>query len=814
MKLLKHFWPSIFLVLLCYGLNRPWGPVPALGSFLSPFEGFMQNAESKIFSKGNGTLEIPGLSQEVSVIYDANKVPHIFAENESDLYTAQGYIMAQDRLWQMEFYTLASAGRISEVVGPKALEYDKYHRRLGMAKTASQMNKNLKPGSLEAKVFEAFSKGVNHYISTLSSKNLPLEYKILGHKPEPWTTEKTLLMFMNMRNVLNGGSDDYYMSNVASAYGPEIIADLFTDYPKSESPIIPAGTSFGFKSVNTSSKTPSPVLSTELNLSIKSRDAGIGSNNWAVAGSRSATGLPILANDPHLNLTLPSIWYQMQLSCPGLNVYGVSLPGVPGIIIGFNKDVSWGVTNVGSDVMDFYKIEFQDASRKAYKYEGAWKTVETRVEKYVVKGLPEPVLDTVLYTHHGPIIYAKNGKDHFSKQVPIAHAMHWIAHEPSTTDLNTFYLLNRAKTYDDYRNALSNFVAPAQNFVFANNAGDIGITPNGKFPIKRKNQGKFILDGSLAANDWQGWIPFEQNPTVKNPSRGFVSSANQHSTDPTYPYYLGWKFAPPFRGIRINEQLAKFKKATADSLRVLQNDNFNVMARRILPSLLPLLQADPKNTAALNALKSWNFQNNADEIGAAIFETWLPLLKKEIWDDEFPESKNMIYPSTERTFDLIETKPSPTWFDNISTPNKKETLAEVVNSSFRKTIAELTQEQGPFNPEKWKWSNVKGSEVNHLVSAFTSFSRKDIKTGGGSNVVNAHTKLTGPSWRMVVELDKNWPRAYGLYPGGQSGSPGSKYYDNMLDSWAAGKLDTLKFMKSKTDNIIKNQTNLILKPKL
>jgi penicillin amidase len=675
-----------------------------------------------------------------------------------------------------------------------------------MAEAAKKVYESGKKNALMNEVLNAYSEGVNAYIKQLKYKDLPVEYKIIGYQPEEWSPYKTILMMMNMRNVLNGGSDDFRMTNALSKYGMDVVKDLFPNYPSDESPIIPTGTKWNFSPV------PVPAVPAQISASLTATESvaynidsprpEIGSNNWAVGGSKSATGLPILENDPHLQLTLPSIWYQMQLSTPTMNVYGACLPGAPGVVIGFNKDVAWGVTNVGSDVMDFYQIKFKDKTKKEYWYNGAWKPTTMRVEEFVVKGRPESLKDTVYSTHHGPIVYNVASDKNINKNAPAGHAMRWVAHEEGA-DLLAFYYLNRAKNYDDYRKALTYYVAPAQNFIFASNQNDIAITPNGKLPLKWKEQGKFILDGSNPAHDWQGWIPVEQNPTVKNPPRGFVSSANQFSTDPTYPYYLGWKFAPAERAARINERLAKMEKATVDSLRLMQDDNFNIDARRILPELMKIMNADSANklNPAYQVLAKWNMQNNANEIGATIFERWIKELRYAIWEDDFSvknEKMPMAYPSRDRTWNMIVKQPTAKWFDNTTTKDKQETVQDMVKGSFKAAIDSLTLKLGPMTPLTWAWTQVKSTDINHL-GRLPGFGRQDIPNGGGATIVNATTELTGPSWRMIVQLDKEWPKAYGLYPGGQSGNPSSPFYDNMIDKWAKGELNELLFMKSKDE---------------
>jgi Protein related to penicillin acylase len=814
MKLFRYFWPFFVALALIYVFDRSWALVPPLGRVFNPFGGFWTNGISRL--PADGELVLPGLRDEVVVHYDDNAVPHIFAQNDDDLYFAQGYVIARDRLWQMEFYALVAAGRLTEVVGAAALDYDRFNRRIGMARTAAAITDKLKNDPTADRILRAYAAGVNAYIEQLDYADLPVEYKLLNYRPEPWSPYKSILMLMNMRYTLNGGSNDPRLTNVLAKYGPEVVADLFPAYPAVESPIVPAGTEWPFKA-EVPPAVPDTVAVLPDNGLLASRIPAprpeIGSNNWAIGGSRSATGLPILANDPHLQLTLPSIWYQMQLCSPDVNVYGVALPGTPAIIIGFNKDVAWGVTNVGSDIMDFYRIRFRDKALDAYWHGDQWKPTTAHVETFKVKGGTE-VRDTLYYTHHGPIVYHKAERAARARGIPVGYAMRWVANETDGADVLTFYYLNRAKNYEDYRKALSHFTAPAQNFVFSSNGGDIAITSNGKLPLKWKGQGRFLLDGASPAHDWQGWIPKEQNPAVKNPERGYVSSANQFPADTTYPYYLDWKFAHSSRALRINERLDAMKNATADSLRMLQNDEYNVDARRILPHLLPALAADDsiRRSAEFDAIDRWDHRNTADAVGATVFERWQSELLAAIWSDEFTQDERMLYPSLDRTYALIENEPEARWFDKVHTEDTVETRDDIIRESFRATIAKLKERYGEMSPRTWAWGKVKGTRIMHLVPNFTSFGRRHITNGGGNGVVNATSATHGPSWRMVVQLDKEWPVAYGLYPGGQSGNPGSKYYDNMIDRWAKGELDTLLFMKSAHDSSARLRHRILMKP--
>jgi penicillin G amidase len=801
MKFVKAILCLIVVIGLVYALDRPWGPVPALGNFLSPFTGFWQNGEKQGIPSSEITLKLDSLREEVIIRFDDVGVPHIFAKNDFDLFYTQGYVTARDRLWQMDLQVRAASGRLSEVLGPATLELDKSSRRLGMGYGAEANIKMVmsEPHSREALL--GYTAGVNAYIRSLSPKDYPVEYKLLGYRPEPWKPINSMYMMEQMTLTLAGRSNDLNMSEVLKKYGKDVVNQLFPDYPMlQESPIIPVGTKWDFARVPVPLEIPKLDSSAQTIGAKPLRDIrepkveGIGSNNWAVGAEKSITGYPILANDPHLELTLPSIWYQVQLHAPGINVYGVSLPGIPSVVIGFNQNVAWGVTNVDADVYDLYKIKFKDSSRGFYWHNNQWKPTRKREELIYVKGQLDPIREDVFYTHHGPVTESSNE----SLQSPDL-AVKWIGHEPGNSFV-TFYELNKAKDYNDYRKALAHYVGPAQNFIFADNGKNIAITVNGKLPLKYKDQGKFLLDGTSPTDDWKGWIPAEQNPTVKNPPRGFVSSANQSSTDPTYPYYINWSFAPSERGIRINERLEAMSKANMDSLRMLQNDNFSVQARTILPKLLSILETSPLSPtqkAAQTTLAGWNYQNTPESVAASIFETWVPVLRDAIWKDDFDKNFGAgDYPSRDRTEYLILNQPNERWFDNVNTP-QKETLNDVVLSSFKTTLDTLTSRHGAMSPS-WQWALVKGTEIRHLSRLIKPFNAPKLRTGGGGSIVNAITKRNGPSWRMIVELGPS-PKAYGIYPGGQSGNPGSPYYLNLLKKWEKGELNELLYLASPDD---------------
>ncbi|TDI99949.1 MAG: penicillin acylase family protein [Caldithrix sp.] len=776
---------------LVIALNTKIGLLPPLGKFLDPFQGFWQNAETDRGGE-TATLQLANLKATVSILYDDRQIPHIFAENDHDLYFSQGYVTAKDRLWQMEFQTHAAAGRLSEIVGERALEYDRFQRRIGMLSGARNTIKAMARDVVIREVILAYTAGVNTFIETLDPRDYPVEYKILDYAPEPWTPLKCALLLKYMAWMLTGYASDLQMSNTLARFGKEVVEDLFPYYPDNIQPVIPEGTPWNFKPLRV--KKPERGFVAKITGKILPYEANpaTGSNNWVVSGSKTASGFPILANDPHLEMNLPSIWYEMQLTSPSVNVYGVSLPGAPNIVIGFNEKIAWGVTNGEADVMDFYEITFKDSTLEEYRHDHKWRKIRKVVEEIRVKGAGT-VLDTVIYTHHGPIPYI-NEKP-FNRRVPVLHALRWLGHDPSN-EARTFYELNYAENYGDYVEALSHYICPAQNFVFADANGDIAIWHNGRFPLRWHGQGKFIGDGSDPLYDWQGWVPHSQNPHIKNPARGFLSSANQNATDLTYPYYLNWYYAPHYRSSRINQRLMEMEEITPDDFRKLQLDTRNLFAESVLPALLSILNESSlsrEESGMFQELSSWDFFNDADKIAPTIFKNWWGKLYDAIWADEFGgEGSYFRFPSRVRTVQMIVEEPNAHWFDNVKTTDV-ETLSDLALTSFNAAYSGLSESFGDMN-ESWQWGRYKGTDIIHLAR-IPGFGRMDLDVGGDLRIVNAIGKTHGPSWRMVVALGPE-VKAWGIYPGGQSGNPGSPHYDDFVDDWVEGDLAELLFLKS------------------
>ncbi|MES2004157.1 MAG: penicillin acylase family protein [Bacteroidota bacterium] len=771
---------------------------PRLGYFLSPQQGFWQNAEPTN-TNFDGELKLAGLHGKVDVYMDDRLVPHIYADNDLDAYYVQGFIHARFRLWQMEFQTHVAAGRLSEIVGEDRTPTDQFFRRLGMVYGAEQTMANMDKNPEMKATVEAYADGVNAYINSLKPEQIPFEYKLLDYKPEAWTPLKTylFLMFMSYDLTARGATTDLQMTNAKNYFGYDDFNKLYPNVHDSLDPIIPRGTAFlkpgirpvAPKNIDSVYLNKTTVNTTAMAPVVPDKDNG--SNNWAVAGTKTKSGRPILCNDPHLGLNLPSLWYEVQIHTPTHNTYGASFPGSPAVIIGFNDSIAWGVTNAGRDVIDYYDIRFKDSTLAEYMYNGVWTKAEHRKEVIKIKGKPD-LVENIAMTVFGPVMYDNAYKNSSTEGKYLA--IQWTAHKAGT-GLQTFYQLNRAKNYDDYLDAIAKWKCPGQNFAFASKSGDIAIKQQGSFIARWKRQGDFVMPGTDSSYQWQGIIPLEENPMIINPVRGFVSSANQMPTDSTYPYYLGAANSfPLYRGIMINRKLAAMNNITPEDMQHLQMENYNVFAEMARPVILKYLDekalnADEKKYVEM--LKSWNLRNDIGEKGASVFKCIWDSLEVQVWGDEISKSK-LPFPKPDAST-LLESLLRDSTFkfvDNINTPDKKETIQDDVLAACKKACTNLKYLE---NEKMLEWGKMKDTKVSHLLK-IPALSRLHLPIGGGEHIINATRDTHGPSWRMIVHLTDEI-EAYGVYPGGQSGNPGSKYYDTFIDSWAAGKYYRILFLQ-------------------
>jgi penicillin G amidase len=630
----------------------------------------------------------------------------------------------------------------------------------------------------------------------------------LNYAPEPWTNLKCGLLLKNMALTLNVGDKDIEMTNALHLFGKEMLDLLWPDDEKMGDPIVDNTGNWKFKPITLDS-TPLALPDELINLQpFEKPSKDVGSNNWAVSGRKTNTGSPILSNDPHLNLTLPSIWYVIHMQAPGVNTMGASLPGAPAVISGFNDSIAWGVTNAQRDLVDWYKIQFKDQTKNEYLSDGAWKPTKKVIEKIEING-GKTFYDTVTYTHHGPVLYDESF--HSDDELK-SYAFRWVAHDPSE-EILTFYKLNRSKNHSDYMEALDHYASPAQNFVFASVSGDVAMRIQGKFPVRRKEEGKFVLDGTKTSNEWQAFIPNDQNVMYKNPVRGFVSSANQYPADETYPYYITATSYEAYRNRRINKLLSEMTDITPRDMMEMQSDNYNLKASESLPMFLSFLDTTTftaPQSKAYRILKAWDFENTINSEGASYYEAWWTTTYSMVWDEIKTSKVSLSYPTSYTTIKLIKENPELSFFDVIETP-AKETAKEVVQQAFVKGVEKIETWKTEHNQEP-RWADYKDTFIGHLLQGLPAFSYH-VEHGGNGSIINASTHRSGPSWRMVVSLEKVKLRAWGVYPGGQSGNPGSPFYNNLLNYWAKGKHYEFQF-ESEAAKMKSVLATLTLKPAL
>jgi len=793
---MKYFILAVSLVVngfLIYVLDtRKFVPLP-LGKFLSLQEGVWQNAEP-VNQDYNASIKLAGIDGKVDVYFDERLVPHVFADQEKDAYFVQGYLHAKFRLWQMEFQTHAAAGRISEIVGSKGIQFDRNQRRIGMVFAAENALAVMEKDQQTLTALDAYTAGINSYISQLNTSALPIEYKLLGYEPEKWTNLKSALFIKQMTNTLAGYDRDLEYTNALEILGEEKFRILYSDIPDSLYPVIPTEQPYAKPALALNPPASADSLYFKRKDSIPftedyKPDPANGSNNWVVSGTKTKSGKPILANDPHLNLTLPSIWYEIQISTPEYNAYGVSFPGIPGVVIGFNDSVAFGFTNAGRDVKDYYEIQLKDKTKQEYLFNNQWVKSNIRLENIKVKDT-STFVDTVAYTVFGPITYDHSFKTSLSEEK--AYALKWVAHDSSNI-LKMWMLLNRAKNYNDYYQAITHFNVPGQNMIFASTSGDIALWQQGTFPMRWKDQGLFVMPGTDSSYMWNGYIPMEENPHSVNPLQGFLSSANQRAADTSYPYFMPGSYEV-YRPITINRKLAEMNAISIADMKDLQNNNYNVFAEMAIPILLNNVDRSKLNATEskyADIVASWNLTNGIKEKGPTCFTIWWDSLSSAILNDDLLRNEiPIIKPEKFVLLEALRKDSNFVFIDNLGT-DVLETLRDQVTSALQKASTTLVELE---KNKKLEWSIYKNTTVYHLLKNNTMpFAREALEIGGGSGIVNATMHDHGPSWKMIIEMESPI-KAVGVYPGGQSGNPGSMYYDSFIDTWSKGEYYTLQVM--------------------
>lgn len=788
------------LAALLYVSARPVGSLPALGPLLDPAHGVWASARTAELP-GSAEARVAGLTGEVDVRYDDRGVPHIFASNDEDLYRALGYVVARDRLFQLELQTRATAGTLTQLVGPAALEQDVRSRRLGLRWGADRRFASLDSSSRTMRVIRAYADGVNAYIAGMSAAERPLEYKVLGEEPMRWRPEYALYLLSRMSLTLAYADEEIRLARVRARVGREAAEALFPVNAAYQQPIQPNGGGLTIipRTIpgpgapdSTGLLSPRAVAMADMLAAPRSRDElSTGSNNWAVAPSRTSGRNAIIAGDPHLELTLPSIWYEVHLVVPGtLDVYGVTIPGSPSVIIGFNRDVAWSFTNTGADVLDMYAETVDDTLHPArYLLDARWRPVTRRVEEFLGRRAERIGLDTVYGTHRGPM--RRVGGTWLS--------MHWTALDTNGTvgQLGAFDAANRARTVREFLDGTAAYPVPAQNMIVADRGGSIAIRSTGRFPVRPGDgRGTAVRDGSSSAADWSGNVPLAEYPQAIDPAQGWLASANQQPVDPRVnPRYFGADWAVPWRAIRINELLRADSAMTPEKVRRMQTDAGSARADALVPAMLAAgnaITADADSREAARLLGEWNRRYTRGDRRAVLFEAVAAQLANRLWDElESPDGgsarRRVATPSSEIVAELLADSASAWWDDRRT--QRVERRDDILRAALAAALREVRTRYGDPADARWAWGQASPRNFRHLLR-IPSFSETGRAADGGPSTISPRDDdgTHGASWRMVVEMSTPL-RARVIYPGGQSGNPVSSRYLDRLPKWLAGELD-------------------------
>ena len=811
--------PAATLGLLLWALTRPWGPVPPIGPLLDPYHGIWGVARSAS-RPAYRRASVPGLVDSVVVIYDDRAVPHIFAGSVLDAQRALGYVVARDRLLQLQLQTRATAGRLTEWVGPVALDLDRAARRLFLAGSAELEYARLQASDPAAiRSFEAFADGVNARIDGLDRGDWPLEYHLLGVPPDHWQPVHTLYLLKQMSYTLSFSSHDLRYRRLVPLIGPDAARALLGRDSPLQEPVIPDGEHgprFDFVRLPPPEPIPSGTATGEptggtTDPAWPARDGWsepiYGSNDWAVGPGRSADGAALLAGDPHLDLSLPAIWYEVHEVIPGsLDVYGATLPGTPSVVVGFNRNVAWSFTNNAADVVDFYREEVDDpADPTMTMIDGEWHPVERTVSSYRDRAGSVVATDTIYRSSRGPLI--RDGDDWLS--------LRWVALEPSTTTRALAGVV-RAADVSQWMKATELFDSPSQNGLVADRRGDIAIRSLGRVPIRPPVSYPFVWDGTTSASDWRGYQPTERLPFSRNPAQGFLASANQQPVDPaTDTTYWGRNWPTPWRAMRINEVLRNDTAVTADEMRRLQTDSVGPRARYFLPYLEaagrgPAADDDARTAAEL--LAEWDGAYSLSNERAVLFEAVMVELQERLWDELRDEQGRFIFFPRDGWLASMMTDPASIWWDDRSTPDR-ERRDDILAASLAAGLGGTRARHGEPAGGGWRWDRVRRFTIPHLLR-LPGLGARRVANSGGPNTLSpmGMRGSHGASWRMVVELGDS-VRGWTIYPGGQAGNPASPHYRDRVATWSAGELEEVRFPRRAEDlPAAARRTRLVLTP--
>jgi len=751
-----------------------------------------------------GKMRLPGLTHAVEVLRDRWGVPHIYAESLWDLFLALGFVQAQDRLWQMDFHRRLATGTLAEILGEKALPLDRLVRRVGIHRAAAREWEGLE--GEERHLLEAYAAGVNAYIA---SGPPPLESILLRYRIRPWSPADSIAWARFMAWSLSGNWDQELVRLwIIERFGAETMAELEPTYPPGKPVVVPPGaTSTG----------PGPGLGDDYSLPLAGHPM---SNNWVVDGHKSATGRPLLANDPHLALVMPSLWYEVHLESPELRVAGVSLPGLPAIIIGHNQRIAWGVTAAMADQDDLYLEELDPHHPTRYRWKDGWEEGQLLREEIRVRGRGQPVVEEVLVTRHGPIITpCISGEER-----PLALRSVCIEEIPFAKGIMG---IMRAQSWEEFRQALFYWPAPALNFVYADVDGNIGYQLAGSIPRRRRGHGIVPMPGWTGEFEWEGFVPFQQLPWALNPPTHWIASANNQVALADYPHFLSATYADSPRIERIVQMLGEKERISVADCQRMQNDLLSLPGQELVRRILSLRPTDPWCQRAQSFLKVWDGTLAADSVAAAIVEVcFVHLVRKALeekvgaWADFLlgkpvhPIREGPAFFMGAASWLLRKMEERPDWF-------RDRTWQEVMTEALKEATEELRRRLGD-DMSRWQWGRLHRQAFRHPLGQMQAlaplFNRGPYPIGGDMNTVAQSAFIPhrgydatsfAVSWRMIVDL-ADFNRSLGVLPGGQWGQPGSRHYADQLPLWLRGEYHPMLWDRQAVEGNV--ESRLVLEP--
>jgi penicillin amidase len=791
----------------------------------------------------DGAIQVAGLSARVEVLRDARGVPHLRASSLTDLFFAQGYVTAQDRLWQMDLSRRLAEGELSEVFGERALRFDLENRTLGFRQVSQRALAELSP---EARApVTAYTSGVNAFIASHKDR-LPIEFLLLNYQPRPWTEVDSLGAVLNMAKTLNTTwGTDLMRERIRAKLGSELSADLLPDHSALDEPVaeLPPGSKAspqkkpvyppptcgdldpgvlngplaGLRpeyAVLPQPKHANPLtgpddLDPTLAALLSERDesnAGLGSNNWVVSGAHTQSGRPLLANDPHLDHSVPSVWYMIHLRGPGLNVSGVSLPGLPLVVIGHNEKIAWGMTNTGPDVQDLYAESFDPAAPNKYRHNGAWVDAEIRDEVIKVRRKRDYRL-TVKVTRHGPIVSESCGRD---------LALRWTALEPHALSalFSSVSKINVAQNWAQFTAALHDYTGPMQNFVYADMDGNIGYYAAAWVPIRKQGTGAVPAPGSTDDYDWVNYIPFEDLPHAYNPASGMIATANGRVVPDGYPYFITSQWDPPFRTARIFQLLRAGKAFTVDDMLRIQTDIVTLedswLASQLLKAAFREPPQDPDAQYALSLLSHWDGEARMDSAATLVCELTRKALLERILKPKLGDNLSGYHWGMSTIF--LETVLANNWTRWL--PPGDSSFGDTLIKSLEEGVKQIPSRVGSRSHNAWKWGNTILLTFHHPLGQGFPLLGRLLDVGafpqaGTAITVKATTCRYGPSMRMVVDFS-NLDKSVQNITLGESGQVFSPHYKDQFDAWYNGR----SFPMSFSDAAVQQATvhKLVLEP--